>query len=232
MLDTFRRRDPTRDAARPGGSAARLPRGLPAERTTDPTTEVARDSLDVPPAAAEPVPETAKTSVPPPALLRQPQPVAGNGGTEKAHLIVGPEIKLKGAEISDCDTLIVEGQVDACMDSRIIQVSEHGIFRGKVQVEIAEIRGRFEGELTAHRQLLIRAGGCVSGKVRYGKILVDEGGELSGDVAATGARKPEPSAQSVSTAGREAVDPQRVTREPTGAHPAGVSRSLPASEQR
>ena len=31
-------------------------------------------------------------------------------------------------------------------------------------------------------QLLIHSTGRVSGKIRYGKILIDEGGRLSGDV--------------------------------------------------
>jgi cytoskeletal protein CcmA (bactofilin family) len=113
-----------------------------------------------------------------------------------ARLTVGPDIKLKGAEITDCDTLIVEGQVDASMDSRVVEIAENGVFRGKVQVEIAEIRGRFEGELTAHKQLVVRETGRVSGKIRYGKIRIDEGGEVSGDIAAEGSAEAQRSSAS------------------------------------
>ena len=70
------------------------------------------------------------------------------------------------------------------MDSRAIQISEHGVFVGKAGIDVAEIRGRFEGELTARKQLVIRATGRVSGKVRYGKVAIEEGGEISGDIAA------------------------------------------------
>ncbi|MDO8631160.1 MAG: polymer-forming cytoskeletal protein [Phycisphaerales bacterium] len=101
-------------------------------------------------------------------------------------LIVGPDIKLKGAEITDCDTLVVQGRVEASMDSRVIQIAETGVFVGRVGIDVAEIRGRFDGELTATKQLLIRSTGRVSGKIRYGKIAIEEGGELSGDVAAIG----------------------------------------------
>lgn len=101
------------------------------------------------------------------------------------RLLVGPDVKLKGAEIDDCDTLVVEGRVDAIMDSRVIQISEKGSFTGKVGIDIAEIRGFFDGELTARDQLIIYATGKVSGKIRYGKIHIEEGGELSGDVAST-----------------------------------------------
>jgi cytoskeletal protein CcmA (bactofilin family) len=99
------------------------------------------------------------------------------------RLLVGPDVKLKGAEIDDCDTLVVEGRVDAIMDSRVIQISEKGSFTGKVGIDIAEIRGFFDGELTARDQLIIYATGKVSGKIRYGKIHIEEGGELTGDVA-------------------------------------------------
>lgn len=106
-----------------------------------------------------------------------------------SKLIVGPDIKLKGAEITDCDTLVVEGRVEASMDSRVIQITEHGVFVGKVGVDMAEIRGRFEGELTARGQLVVRASGKVSGTIRYGKLSIEEGGELSGNIAAMAAGK-------------------------------------------
>jgi cytoskeletal protein CcmA (bactofilin family) len=99
-----------------------------------------------------------------------------------ARLIVGPDVKLKGAEILDCDTLVVEGRVEATMDSRVIRIAEHGSFAGKVSIDIAEIHGHFEGDLTARTQLIIHATGRVSGKIRYGKLVIDEGGELCGDI--------------------------------------------------
>lgn len=102
--------------------------------------------------------------------------------SQGSRLIVGPAVKLKGAEISDCDTLVVEGRVEATLDSRLIQISERGSFAGKVSIDVAEIRGRFEGELTARKQLVIHSGGRVSGTIRYGKIVIEEGGEVTGDV--------------------------------------------------
>ncbi|NMG47921.1 polymer-forming cytoskeletal protein [Azoarcus communis] len=118
--------------------------------------------------------------------------VAGKGGAatpttgmdegRPSRLIVGPDVKLKGAEILDCDTLVVEGRVEATMDSRVIRIAEAGAFHGKVGIDVAEIRGSFEGELTARQQLIIHSSGRVSGKIRYGRILIEEGGEVSGDV--------------------------------------------------
>jgi cytoskeletal protein CcmA (bactofilin family) len=108
-------------------------------------------------------------------------------GKGDSRLIVGPEVKLRGAEILDCDTLVVEGRVDATMDSRVLRIAQSGAFEGKVGVDVAEIHGRFDGELTAREQLVIHAGGRVSGKIRYGSIFIEEGGRISGDIMANDA---------------------------------------------
>jgi cytoskeletal protein CcmA (bactofilin family) len=100
-----------------------------------------------------------------------------------SKLIVGPDIKLRGVEITDCDTLVVEGRVEASMDSRVIQIAENGVFSGTVSIDVAEIRGRFEGDLTARKQLVIHASGKVSGRIRYGTIRIEEGGEVSGEIS-------------------------------------------------
>jgi hypothetical protein len=67
------------------------------------------------------------------------QASAASQDSPGSKLTVGPNIKLKGVEITDCDTLVVEGTVEATMDSRVI---------------------------------------------RYGKVVIEEGGELTGQIEA------------------------------------------------
>ncbi|MFC5499634.1 polymer-forming cytoskeletal protein [Caenimonas terrae] len=111
------------------------------------------------------------------------QPVASASGKEgESKLTVGPNIKLKGVEITDCDTLVVEGSVEATMDSRVIQISERGSFKGSAEIDIAEIRGEFDGTLTVRQKLVIYSTGKVTGKIRYGKVVIEEGGQLSGEI--------------------------------------------------
>jgi cytoskeletal protein CcmA (bactofilin family) len=86
-------------------------------------------------------------------------------------------------EITDCDTLVVEGTVEATMDSRLMQITAAGAFKGSADIDIAEIHGSFDGELTVRDKLVIYATGRVTGKVRYGKLVIEEGGQLSGEVA-------------------------------------------------
>ncbi|MHB1247348.1 MAG: bactofilin family protein [Sulfuriferula sp.] len=102
---------------------------------------------------------------------------------EGNKLTVGPNIKLKGSEITDCEILVVEGRVEASMNSRDIRIAEGGVFSGTAEIDVAEIRGHFEGELTARKRLVIYATGKVTGQIRYGALKIEEGGVLSGDIA-------------------------------------------------
>ena len=134
-----------------------------------------------------------------PEVLPQ-DPVQYARNEEGSKLIVGPNIKLKGSEITDCEILVVEGRVEASMNSRDIRIAEGGVFSGKAEIDVAEVRGIFEGELTARKRLVIYATGKVTGVIRYGAMMIEEGGTLSGDVQrlATGpsvAKLPEAAAQ-------------------------------------
>src|SRR3954464_6144294 len=126
--------------------------------------------------------------VPAPAPAANAAPATSQAETrvderKEAKLVVGPDIKMKGAEISDCDTLVVEGRMEATLDSRVLEITQHGVFQGTIAVDNAEIHGRFEGELTVRKQLVIYGAGKVSGKIRYAKIKVEEGPELQGEIS-------------------------------------------------
>jgi cytoskeletal protein CcmA (bactofilin family) len=145
-------------------------------------TPAARTGLPPPPA---PVKETPPTAPPnagpaPTAGAASGAAVAVDGGGSK--LFIGVNIKLKGVEISDCDVLVIEGHVEATVHSKEMQIDQPGTLTGTALIDVAEIRGEFSGELTARTRLVVHATGRVSGTIRYGKLIVAEGGELSGDV--------------------------------------------------
>ena len=108
--------------------------------------------------------------------------VTANENESGSKLTVGPNIKLKGVEITDCDTLVVEGTVEATMNSRVIQIAEQGAFKGSAEIDIAEIRGEFDGNLIVRQKLVIYATGKVTGTIRYGKLVVEEGAQISGEI--------------------------------------------------
>ncbi len=128
-----------------------------------------------------------QSSVAAPAASAAPAATATAPASSGSKLTVGPNIKLKGVEITDCDTLLVEGTVEATMNSRVIEIAEQGAFKGSAEIDIAEIRGQFEGNLIVRQKLVIHSTGQVTGKVRYGKLVIEEGGQLCGDVQSTSA---------------------------------------------
>ena len=132
------------------------------------------------PVGAAPAPVT--TAAPSPASTTA-SPVSGAPAKEGgSKLTVGPNIKLKGVEITDCDTLVVEGTVEATMDSRVMHITSIGAFKGSADIDYAEIHGEFNGDLTVREKLVIYSTGRVSGKIRYGKVVIEEGGQLMGDI--------------------------------------------------
>ncbi len=140
---------------------------------------------------------------------------------EGSKLTVGPNIKLKGSEITDCEILVVEGRVEACMNSRDIRIAEGGVFSGKAEIDVAEVRGHFEGEITARRRLVIYATGKVTGQIRYGALMIEEGGIISGDVAALSTPASLVKAPEISVAAKVEPDPEET--------PMLVQRTYPAS---
>ncbi len=127
--------------------------GHPADPTARPANPLLTPAQTSPTAST---PERAKSA-------------AGTG----SKLIVGPDIKLKGAEITDCDTLVVEGTVEAAMDSRVVQIAENGVFNGTVSIDIAEIHGRFDGELTARDVSQIAQGAALKTKKGFSVFVTD-----------------------------------------------------------
>src|SRR5215207_6097182 len=102
--------------------------------------------------------------------------------TPESKLFVGINIKLKGVEITDCDALVIEGQVEATVHSKAMEIAKPGTLKGNAQIDVAEVHGEFVGELTARTRLVVHGTGRVTGTIRYGKLIVAEGDEITGDV--------------------------------------------------
>ena len=107
---------------------------------------------------------------------------SSSGAAVESRLCIGVNIKLKGVEISDCDVVVIEGHVEATVNSKTMEIAEPGTYKGTALIDVAEIWGDFSGELTARTRLVVHGTGKPSGTIRYGKLIVAEGGILSGDV--------------------------------------------------
>ena len=125
---------------------------------------------------------TARQSGPTPGRIVNASSAPAAPPEAAATLTVGPGICLKGEAITDCDTLVVGGVIEVATQARLLRLSERGSFKGEATVDVAEIRGRFEGTLNVRQKLVVFATGRVRGHVSYGSLVIEEGGELAGEV--------------------------------------------------
>ncbi len=140
---------------------------------TSTATAATRPAAELSPPVGEPVH---------PVVEGPPAPAVAASETPPSKLFVGVNIKLKGVAISDCDVLVVEGQVEATVSSKAMEIARPGSVTGTANIDVAEIHGDFSGEITARTRLVVHGTGRVSGTIRYGKLVVAEGGEVNGDV--------------------------------------------------
>lgn len=124
-------------------------------------------------------------------LTRRPGEVVGAAARSESAspardktLVVGKDVEFSG-DIKACQKLIVEGTVEVnSSDCRLLHIGATGVFRGRIEVAEAEILGYFDGELVARERLIVRASGHASGKIQYGTIVIDAGGQVAGEISA------------------------------------------------
>lgn len=149
----------------------------PTEQKVAPMTQPTSSYRPAPPPSARP------------AASLGASPLGGSADDKgkKRILTVGNDILLKG-EIATCDRLVIEGAVDAKLnDVHTVEIAETGSFKGSAQIEDAEISGLFEGDLIVRNRLIIYSTGKVRGKITYGEIEIERGGELTGEIKTGGA---------------------------------------------
>jgi len=61
-------------------------------------------------------------------------------------------------------------------------VGQTGHVSGQISAETAEIRGMVDDQLEVKNRLVLRASGSISGQISYSKIMVEEGGSISGTI--------------------------------------------------
>lgn len=164
---------PAATSAAPAAAAVATAAPRPAEQKVAPMTQPTSSFRPAPaPAAARPAGAPATGSE--------------TATNKKRILTVGNDILLKG-EIATCDRLVIEGAVDAKLnDVHTVEIAESGSFKGSAQIEDAEISGLFEGDLVVRNRLIIYSTGKVRGKITYGEIEIERGGELTGEIKTHG----------------------------------------------
>jgi cytoskeletal protein CcmA (bactofilin family) len=119
--------------------------------------------------------------------------VARAGGRRKSDgenvLTIGVNISVQG-KIHGCAMLYVEGEANTKVrDCGALVVAPTGKFHGRAAVDSAEIAGTLSGNLVCTGLLVLRSTGRIRGKVRYGAIEIETGGDLAGNIEALPAKE-------------------------------------------
>ena len=131
-------------------------------------------------------PRATPAQVAPRHVINIPSGRRSSGAVEGDRTLrVGKGLSVTG-EITACDVLVVEGKVEAKLnEGKLLEIAEAGQFRGNVEIENADIAGRYDGQLVVHGRLTVRATGRISGVVKYGELEVSAGGTIIGELQTT-----------------------------------------------
>jgi cytoskeletal protein CcmA (bactofilin family) len=105
--------------------------------------------------------------------------VAANSGV----LIVTQDTVIRGVrDMRNCRQLEVHGYVEGDVSARSVLVHKTGRLFGSVTTDTAEIHGTLQGDVVVKNLIDIRSSGNVSGNVKYGKLALEMGGNLSAEM--------------------------------------------------
>jgi cytoskeletal protein CcmA (bactofilin family) len=175
----FRKKDTETETPAGGEGAFRRSAGDPNKAAAQP--ELPRRKVELPSgpggsAASAPAGATAEATGTPPSTRAEPDRYG-------KRLIVGEGIRLSG-EISSCDRLVVEGEVEVTLnDTLALEIARTGRFTGGCEVEEADISGIYEGDLTVRKHLCVRGTGKLTGTIRYSQLELERGGQIAGNIS-------------------------------------------------
>lgn len=98
-------------------------------------------------------------------------------------ILIGKGTRIIG-EISDCTMVEIQGVLEGKLLANTVVIREGGGFKGSLQVDQAEIHGVMEGNAIVNDLLDIRSTGTVAADLAYGRLSVEAGGQMTGNILA------------------------------------------------
>lgn len=107
----------------------------------------------------------------------------GKSVAENGVLVVTEDTVIRGVrELRNCRQLEVFGYLEGDVAAKAVLVHKNGRLFGKVKSDSAEIHGTLQGEVVVRNLIDIRSSGNVSGNIQYGKLALEQGGNLSAEM--------------------------------------------------
>lgn len=108
---------------------------------------------------------------------KERRPVLGNQGL----LRIAADTEF-AADVRGCRRLEVHGFVEGDVMADDVVVYEGGRLSGRLRTNSLEVKGAIEGDVVVRNLITIRKTGVVTGDVRYGRMMLEPGGELTAKV--------------------------------------------------
>lgn len=103
-------------------------------------------------------------------------------GDQKGNIFIGEGVKASGS-FNVPGKALINGSLDGELIADELTVGPHGKLTGKVQVRRADVHGESHDSITASEHLIIRSTGQIHGVAAYGKIEIERGGVITGNIA-------------------------------------------------
>ncbi len=101
--------------------------------------------------------------------------------SSEGTLFVGAGLTLRG-DVDVPGSASVDGKFEGTLKAKTLIVGQTGHVSGQIAADTAEIRGMVDDTLVVKSRLVLRASGSISGQISYSKIMVEEGGSISGTI--------------------------------------------------
>lgn len=99
----------------------------------------------------------------------------------KGNIEIGEGVSITGT-IQVPGKAVINGILNGELSADELVVGQQGKLTGHVTVNKAEIHGETHESLVAREHLTLRASGKIHGKVAYGQIEIERGGQIAGTV--------------------------------------------------
>jgi len=95
--------------------------------------------------------------------------------------IISDSSNFKG-NIETEGTLIVHGSVTGMIKCGSLEILQEGDVDANVEAENVSVAGKFQGEMVCSGRLNILSTGTVIGEIAYGRLSIESGGQLAGNL--------------------------------------------------
>ena len=97
------------------------------------------------------------------------------------NAVIGEDLVIRG-ELRNGGTVEVRGLIEGTIAAERVVIQPGGRVLGILKADSADVYGLMQGNVSVRQLLSIGGSGVVRGDVRYGQIMMAQGGELSGEM--------------------------------------------------